>query len=289
VSWLRIDDRLPMSVKMQGLYDPGATGSRRIEQRNATIGHWLLVMAWVAGERTDGYVTRDVVEQYGTPASTARLTRAQYGLAPLLHTLDADGRPPRCKCLDGRTWPPGYAYAMHDYLDRNPSRGENDVYKAKKRELRDAKLKRAVRDRDWDMCRYCGRDCAPSDRISDAGLTFDHVDPEIANGVDNLVVACRGCNNRKQRRTPQQADMTLLPSPNTPPVTGPETVVGPDLGPDQKPSQVQSCPGRDGTGAAVGLALSVGPPDTLRGPLSASPYTRPALHAGIPSQREGTP
>jgi len=273
MSWLRIDDRLTMSLKIRGLHDDGVTGPRRTDQRNASLGHWLLILTWIAGERTDGFVTEDIVEQFGTPATTQRLTRARYGRAPLLHEIGADGTPPRCPCVDGRWWPPGFRYLIHDYLDTNPSRSENDVHRAKRRELRDAKLKRAVRDRDLDRCRYCARACRPSDRVSDAGL--DHVDPEVANGADNLVVACRGCNNRKNRRTPEQADMELMPASAAAPTPGPGTVAGPDL----KPTSA----GRDGAGSVAGPSMAVGPPDTFRGPRSSSPYSRPERHAGVPS------
>jgi 5-methylcytosine-specific restriction endonuclease McrA len=313
--WLRIDDRLAMSVKVRGLVDDGVTGERAKDQRNATLGHWLQILTWVAGERTDGYVTTDVVREYGTRATTARLLRARFDRAPLLHQRGADGSPPPCPCLDGRVWPADFAYAIHDYLDRNPSRAENDVHRAKKRELRDAKLKRAVRDRDHDRCRYCGKTCKPSDRVSDDGLTFDHVDPEVANGMDNLVVACRGCNNRKGRRTPGQADMHLIDL--QPPATGPVTVAGPVAGPVSAPGtgllpeqrqapgrgQIPTSPGRDGdgfgtaqpsgsTGPASRPPGQIGPPATARGTRSTSPYLRtqrpaPEDHAGHPATAAG--
>ena len=299
--WLRIDDRLAMSIKVRGLVDEGVTGARAKDQRNATLGHWLQILAWVAGERTDGFVPADVVDEYGTKATTARLLRARYGRAALLHSRGPDGSPPACACLDGRRWPPDFDFAIHDYLDRNPSRSENDVHRAKRRELRDPALKRRVRDRDRDCCRYCGRLCKYSDRVSDEGLTFDHVDPEVAAGMENLVVACRGCNNRKNRRTPEQADMVLLPYhlPTTGPATGPATVAGPVAGavtgpgtgpgadprPDPRPSQDQTSPGRVGAGPGVGPPGRIGPPDTTRGPLSASPYLRQRTPlAGHPSE-----
>jgi 5-methylcytosine-specific restriction endonuclease McrA len=316
--WLKIDDRISMSMKIRGLADDGATGERAKQQRNAALGHWLQILAWCASERTDGFVTTDVLLGYGTRSTTQRLLRSRYGRAPLIHHRASAGPAPTCPCLDGRRWPPDFDYAIHDYLDYNPSRSENDVHRAKKRELRDATLKRAVRDRDHDRCRYCGKWCQFSDRVSDDGLTFDHVDPEIANGLDNLVVACRGCNNKKGRRTPHEADMRLLSEPETTastsngPVTGPATVVGPVTGPvtgrraspPQHLHQVadaernRACPGRDGPGprpnsredqavpstAPVG---QIGPPTTARGSRSTSPYARsprpsPDNHAGHP-------
>ena len=72
MSWGRIDDRLPMSVKIRGLADPGAVGDRAKRQRNEALGHWLQVLAWVSGERTDGFVTADILDLFGTEASAER-------------------------------------------------------------------------------------------------------------------------------------------------------------------------------------------------------------------------
>lgn len=227
--WGRIDDRLPMSVKIRGLVDPGVVGTRAKRQRAEAIGVWVQLLGWVSGERSDGFLTEDVLDLFGWPAPNARLLRARFGLAPLLHT-QADGQ--ACPCMEGRVWRADFEYLMHDYLDRNPSRAENDVHRAKARELKDGKLKAAVRDRDQDLCRYCGRPCQHSDRKSDAGLTLDHVDPEVADGMSNLVVACRGCNNAKRRRTPEAAGMVLLPAP-TP--AGSASGSAPDLDPITDP------------------------------------------------------
>ncbi|MEU0081382.1 HNH endonuclease [Micromonospora tulbaghiae] len=223
-----------MSVKVRGLADPGATGQRAKKQRAEALGVWVQVLSWVSGERSDGFLTEDILDLFGWEEANERLMRARYGRAPLLHRR-ADGE--RCECMTGRAWVDDYDYLIHDYLDRNPSRSENDVHKAKARELKDSKLKAAVAERDHNICRYCGKTCAPSDRRSDDGRTFDHVDPEIADGMSNLVVACRGCNNRKRRRTPEAAGMTLLPAPgeDSGPATRSTSGPAPDLSPDLNP------------------------------------------------------
>lgn len=232
--WGRIDDRLAMSAKIRGLHDPGASGDRAKRQRAESIGVWVQILSWVSGERSDGFVTQDIVDLFGWPQAVERLMRARYDRAPLLHSRE-DGE--RCECMTGRTWVDDFDYLIHDYLDRNPSRSENDVHRAKARELKDSKLKAAVAARDRNRCRYCARTCAPSDRKSDAGRTFDHVDPEIADGMSNLVVACRGCNNRKRRRTPEAAGMVLLPAPDdAESTTRSESAPTPDLSPDLNPT-----------------------------------------------------
>jgi len=77
----------------------------------------------------------------------------------------------------------------------------------------DMELVRHVRTRDGDDCRYCGREVVWNDRKSEAGGTYDHVDPEGPNSPENVVVACRGCNSGKGRRTPEQAGKRLLDPP----------------------------------------------------------------------------
>ncbi len=205
--WGRIDDRLAMSVKIRGLADPGAVGDRAIAQRAEATGTWVMVLSWVAGERSDGFVTEDILRLFGRRDAIDRLLRAQFGRAPLLHR-QVDGE--ACPCMEGRVWADGWDFVIHDYLDRNPTRLENDVHRAKARELKDQALKTRVALRDGDRCRYCARACRPSDRRSDEGRTFDHVDPLVAAGEENLVTACRGCNRRKGRRTPEAAGMVLL-------------------------------------------------------------------------------
>jgi 5-methylcytosine-specific restriction endonuclease McrA len=67
--------------------------------------------------------------------------------------------------------------------------------------------------RDRKLCAYCGQVCATSD------LTRDHVIPKALKGKDvweNVVTACRPCNQLKDDRTPEQAHMPLLYVPYTP-------------------------------------------------------------------------
>lgn len=79
------------------------------------------------------------------------------------------------------------------------------------------KLVAAIKERDADRCRYCARKVSWTDRRGSGGATFDHVIPIPQGGknnLDNVVVACRGCNAGKGSRTPEQAGMELLPPPS---------------------------------------------------------------------------
>lgn len=200
-----------MSAKIKGLADREATGDRAKRQRNEAIGHWLMILAWCASERSDGFVTVQQVDEYGTRESAERLLRSRFDRSPLVHR-----KGDVCGCLEGRKWPSDYDYAIHDWLAYNPSRSENDVAKAQRKELRDRELREQVRKRDGDCCRYCGKQVKWQDRKSPAGGVLDHVRPDIAAGVGNLVVACRACNTRKGKRTPEAASMALLPPPGHP-------------------------------------------------------------------------
>ena len=65
--------------------------------------------------------------------------------------------------------------------------------------------------RDEHTCQYCGKSRTP--------LTIDHIFPKGKGGLDtweNLVVACKPCNQRKGDRTPDEANMTLNRIPKRP-------------------------------------------------------------------------
>tara|TARA_A100001037_G_scaffold162074_2_gene145815 strand:+ start:861 stop:1406 length:546 start_codon:yes stop_codon:yes gene_type:complete len=65
--------------------------------------------------------------------------------------------------------------------------------------------------RDEHTCQYCGKSKAP--------LTIDHITPKGRGGLDtweNLVVACKPCNQRKGDRTPDEANMPLNRIPKRP-------------------------------------------------------------------------
>ncbi len=67
--------------------------------------------------------------------------------------------------------------------------------------------------RDLNTCQYCGI------RFSRGQLTLDHVTPIVQGGAktwENIVTACKPCNQRKGGRTPVQAAMRLIRRPHRP-------------------------------------------------------------------------
>ena len=73
--------------------------------------------------------------------------------------------------------------------------------------------RKTVLARDRYTCQYCGR------RLPKSELTLDHVIPRQRGGEtswENVVTACKACNQRKGARTPQEAGMKLLSKPTRP-------------------------------------------------------------------------
>ncbi len=67
--------------------------------------------------------------------------------------------------------------------------------------------------RDRGLCLYCGH------HISESGMTVDHVIPRARKGRhswENVVSACRSCNQKKGCRSPDEANMPLLAVPYAP-------------------------------------------------------------------------
>lgn len=77
-----------------------------------------------------------------------------------------------------------------------------------KRKRRENTMKRVrIYIRDRYRCQYCG------DQKTAKDLTLDHMLPRAQGGAttpQNLVAACKKCNQRKGNRTPEQARMPLL-------------------------------------------------------------------------------
>lgn len=67
--------------------------------------------------------------------------------------------------------------------------------------------------RDGYCCQYC------NNQMSDRDLTLDHVIPAVRGGRkcwENIVTACKRCNQFKGDRTPEEAGLTLQRPPRRP-------------------------------------------------------------------------
>lgn len=161
---------------------------------------------------SNGYLTeRGALSQcHGRKKVLDLLCTAVLEEKPLVHRQGDE-----CDCL-GDSWVEGYAYRIHNFLKRNPSRREYNLNQHQKADLRNAALKQLVYQRDGGCCRYCtsGPLSPKAGRSKDRRkiLHFDHVDPDQIAGAEgeNFVVACGRCNEEKGHRTPDEADMVLL-------------------------------------------------------------------------------
>lgn len=195
--WARLDDGFWRNPKVT------ATST-------AAVGVYALGISYCADQLTDGFIPESIAVHM-----LARRRRA------LIRELVA--REFWVEAADG--------YQIRDFLDYNPSKAEVDFRRrtnTRRQALhRDRTLVEAVRARDGDVCRYCNREVDFTDRRSPAGGTYDHVDPGGLNELDNVVVACRGCNSAKGRRTPAQAGLVLVPfqSGSNPDLNGTKTPV----------------------------------------------------------------
>lgn len=67
--------------------------------------------------------------------------------------------------------------------------------------------------RDGGRCSYCGKE------ITQKESTIDHIIPRSKNGEnswENICLACKPCNTKKDDRTPSEAGMKLLVTPYNP-------------------------------------------------------------------------
>lgn len=69
---------------------------------------------------------------------------------------------------------------------------------------RNGDLCRQIKTRDRHQCRYCGIRVNWDNKNGRTGGTYDHIDPDGDNSIDNVVVACRGCNSDKRDRTVEE-------------------------------------------------------------------------------------
>jgi len=159
---------------------------------DCAVALWTRAGSWSAGNLTDGFVPAGKPASWTSDPDTAVRELISRGL--WMRTRGG--------------------YQFHDWPDWNQTK---EIVKAKRSAnarrqalFRDPELKKAVRGRDKDHCRYCGTQVLWGGGRSPIAGTYDHVDPEGDNTLANLVVSCLSCNSKKGARPLDQAGMTLL-------------------------------------------------------------------------------
>ena len=105
---------------------------------------------------------------------------------------------------------------VQSYIDINAILATKGVYSGHKHRREDYTpplTNRSLFKRDQNLCLYCGQQFLSRD------LSRDHVRPLCQGGRDrwqNVVTACKRCNNHKAARTPERAGLELLAIPFTP-------------------------------------------------------------------------
>lgn len=182
MTWLKLDDGWQSHPKMQRIGPMG----REL---------WLAGALHCARHLTDGMIEKHMVPVLAAYAGVKPSVTKQLIEVGVWHDC-------------------GDCYEIHDFLKYQRSREdverERDKYGRSKSLHDDRGLIEAVRQRDGDRCRYCALTVNWVDRRGKGGGTYDHVDPDAHNSLDNVVVACRGCNAKKGHRTPGAAGMVLL-------------------------------------------------------------------------------
>jgi hypothetical protein len=172
----------------------------------AAVGLWFQACTWSARNKTDGFVPEEILETFDD--------HWEKIIARLVEVTGPSGH----GMLEGPETVNGeLGYWVHDFLDFNDSREEQerDAHANRMRvELqRDVALVTAIKRRDKDRCRYCGCQVNWRARRGKSAATYDHVHPIAEGGkntLDNVVVACKGCNDRKGKRSLRAAGMKLL-------------------------------------------------------------------------------
>jgi len=190
--WLKVDDRFIRHPKVRAA--ASTLGGRRALGR--VVALWLEVALYSADQLTDGFFP-DFEIDHSRVEPKPREVIAALVSAGLAHQ-EADG------------------IRLHDFTQWNPAAA--DIKAKREWDVRRKQLYsipgliEAIRERDGNQCRYCGRVVNWKDRRSEQGGTYDHVQPRGANSFENVVVCCLRCNNRKGSRTPIEAGMPLLPA-----------------------------------------------------------------------------
>jgi hypothetical protein len=190
--WAKLDDAL---IDHRKISAAGAFLGKNGDGRAIALGFFAIALMWSNKHLSDGVIPEAVVRSWSHVKKPLAVAEAlvQAGLFE-------------------RT---GDGFRIHDFHDFNPTaqkvKADREWDRRRKELYADSELTQEVRLRDQNRCRYCGQLVNWKDRRGPIGGQFDHVIPRGPNNLENIVVACRGCNYKKQDRTPEEAAMKLLP------------------------------------------------------------------------------
>ena len=229
MTWLKLDDKL-------------TTHPKWLQISVWADDIWLHASVWCASHNNDG-----VIPDTSLHLHTHKVIRDSRVLGPGVDMVDSAIRElVRAGLWRRRPKRDGGGWDIVNWLDYQPSKQTVRTKKEKTEEAeRRARLhkwlhnntyaKRAralILERDGHWCRYCEHLCTVNnkDQKGPSRLTFDLIDPadiniipwepprplsreEIADVAARWAIACGYCNAVKAHRTPEEAEMPLLPAP----------------------------------------------------------------------------
>lgn len=211
--WFQVDDGFTTNPKARKLLDLSLEGDDR---GLAAIGLWVAAGSDINQSTLDGIVSRaGLVRVTLNPAKVDELAGLLVD-AGLWHSAGHS-------CARCAQPPPG-AFVFHDWSDYGyATREEKQLKDRKAKELKEPRIRAEVWARDCISpdrpreahCRYCGKLVRQKNNRSEPAdrAHLDHVDPTLAIGSTNIVIACGGCNSHKGQRQLAQAQMQLRPPP----------------------------------------------------------------------------
>lgn len=173
---------------------------------------WCTALSYCNAYLTNGVIDDSAAAQIAM--ETFGPTREAFDLFDAAAAELVEVRAPECR---SGLWKRrrGGGYVFHQWTEHQPEAEDEKLRKMRgkrKHELHNTakgrRLKAQVIERDRNRCRYCGCELEPDSR------QFDHVDPNGANTLANVVLTCGRCNRRKSNRTLEDAGMTLLEPQN---------------------------------------------------------------------------
>lgn len=295
--FFQIDDQLPVNKKLRKLTAMAESGD---PIGIAAIGLWTLAGADSQASMSEGRIERtDILRIILNPSLADQLAHLLVD-AGLWHTRGH--KCGRCEPVAAGSW------LFHDWSQFGYGTAEQiKTKRAKSKELKEPAIVAAVWARDCldpakptvAACRYCATEVRRHDRKSPVRPHLDHVDPNLATGAANIVVACEICNRHKANRRPEEAEMVLLPAPTrkrgkaavSPSAAGTNQPDQPpnQLGPTTDKSNTESVlvradgrahAGRAGAGQGQGHEIGPRPDLTTDQPAAARPRRRRSRRRG---------
>jgi hypothetical protein len=220
---------------------------------------WFSMQIWSADNGADGIVPKRRLDL----AHARRLTKRQL-TAALAELIE-----------EGQLADEGEHYRLAIWEQPPLAVWQNDTLRERwardKRLKRDKELCRAIKQRDRNLCRYCGRrvDWLNRNDTSPWRATYDHIDPDGENSLSNVVTACGGCNcEKKKQRTLEHAEMALF----RPGTTAEQISAGATPMIDHRPLSERPQPGRG--------QPPPGQPGASRGPAEEGSFVAPGRDSG---------